>query len=191
MKRICIILALGASALVAFAARLLVSSADDVSKVRVGFANYTMVDGQRGLALVVTNGSSHYLHFPVGYQISGEKANGGCSMASLGIGCGIRRVGWGWWQLQFPTIPSIAPGDQYCFTVPVGDGDYTWCVKLSLTTIPFRERLPYALRSRWPTSKRNQPLRFTIETLPIPPAPETPWLPFRRAAVAPEVADSN
>ena len=146
----------------------------DVSKVSVGFAGYGVVDGQHSLILIVTNGSSYHLIQPDGdCELRGDSPDR-TIMRMLGIGCGPfpnPNPKWGWWQLKPPKIMSVAPGATFRFTVPVDERPYTWHVTVPFTTIPFRDRLPFALRSRWPPSKRTTPISFKVSLPPIPPAP--------------------
>jgi hypothetical protein len=146
----------------------------DVSKVRIGFAGYGVVDGKRSLILIVTNGSSYRISQPDGRcELRGESPDS-MMMSSRGmhtISCGFGAAEWGWWQLRPPKIPSVAPGATFRFTIPVDEQPYTWHVTVPLTTVPFRDRLPFALRSRWPSSKRDAPISFEVSPPPIPPAP--------------------
>lgn len=148
----------------------------DVSRVCIGFAGYEVVDGKRSVILIVTNGSSYRISRPSdGYDVHGESADGmAVSHGMYTTSCGVFRSGWGWWQLQLPKIPSVAPGATFRLRVPVDDGPYTWHVTVPFTTIPSTDRLPYALRSRWPSSKRETPISFKVTSPPIPPEPQIP-----------------
>jgi hypothetical protein len=141
----------------------------DVSRVCIGFAGYEVVDGKRSLILIVTNGSSYRISRPGdNYTVRGESADGmSVSDFRFTSSCGALRCGW--WQLQLPKIPSVAPGATFRLLVPVADGPYTWHVTVPFRTIPFTDRLPYALRSRWPSSKRETPISFEVTSPPIPP----------------------
>ena len=152
----------------------------DVSKVRIGFAGYGVVDGKRSLMLVITNGSSYRINIPDGnYDLDGESLDGWITggMSVTSSSCCFGRPTWGWWQLQFPKIPNIAPGTTFRFSIPVEDGPYTWHLTIPLTTIPLRERLPYVLQSRWPKSKRDKPISFAVTALAIPPVPSSSAMP--------------
>ena len=175
MKRKRIILAVsGVALLLGLFALLAPNSGGDVSKVRVGFAGYGVVDGKHSLILIVTNGSSYRISQPDGRcELRGESSES-MTMSSRGmhtIACGFATPKWGWWQLQPPKIPSVSPGSTFRFTIPVDERPYTWHVTVPFTTIPFRDRLPFALRSRWPLSKRDLPISFEVSPPPIPPAP--------------------
>ena len=145
----------------------------DVSKVSIGFAGYGGVDGQHSLILMVTNGSSYRISQPDGnYELSGESADGAVmNLVSFSTDCGSGTPEWGWRQLRPPKIQCVAPGAIFRFTIPVNEGPYIWHVTVPFSTISFRDRLPFALRSRWPSSKRDTPISFKVSPPPIPPAP--------------------
>ena len=144
----------------------------DVSKVQIGFAGYEMMNGERNLVLIVTNGSSYRITLPsVICQLKGYSSGPGvmyivydaspfsCSFPS------IRPTGskWGLW-------PSVAPGATFRFTIPVPDKEYTWRVTMSFATITFVNRLPYVFASHWPSSRRKAPISFEVTTPDIAPA---------------------
>jgi hypothetical protein len=175
MKRKRIILAAsGVALLVALFALLAPRGSGDISKVRIGFTGYGVFDGKHSLILMVTNGSSHRISLPDGRcELRGESPDS-TMMSSFGmhtIACRFGTPKWGLWQLRPPKIPSVAPGSTYQFTIPVDERPYTWHVTVPFTTIPFRDRLPYALRSHWPSSTRDTPISFEVSPPPIPPAP--------------------
>ena len=146
----------------------------DVSKVSIGFAGYGVVDGRHSLILIVTNGSSYRISQPNGrYRLRGESPDSMilCPGPTSCGGALNPNPKWGWWQLRPPKIPSVAPGATFRFTIPVDEGPYTWHVTVPFSTIPFRDRLPFALRSRWPSSKRATPISFEVSPPTIPPAP--------------------
>jgi hypothetical protein len=177
MKRKRIILAAGGAVLLlaAFALFTLFGSRSggDVSKVSIDFAGYGVVDGQHSLILIVTNGSSYHINQPdEDCELRGESPDS-MIMRMLPIRCGPDpnpNPKWGWWQLRPPKIMSVAPGATFRFTVPVDERPYTWHVTVPFTTIPFRDRLPFALRSRSPSSKGATPISFKVSLPPIPPA---------------------
>jgi hypothetical protein len=142
-----------------------------VSKISIGFAGYSVVDGKRTLNLIVTNNSPYRITQPGGrYELRGESPDG--RMISMGVSttfCCFPPQKWGWWQLQLPKIPSVPPGATFQFSIPVDEQPYTWHVTVPFTTISFRDRLPFALRSRWPSSKRDTSISFEVSSPPIPP----------------------
>src|SRR5262245_30086088 len=175
MKRKHIILAVsGVSSILAWSVLLAPRGSDDVSKVRIGFAGYGVVDGKHSIILIVTNGSSYRISQPDGRrcELRGESTDDiwGMSTISCSFGPPVAPK-WGWWQLRPPKVPSVAPGEAFRFTIPVSERPYTWHVTVPLTTIPFRDRLPFALRSRWPSSKRDTPISLEVSAPPIPPSP--------------------
>lgn len=175
MKRKRIILAVGFVALLlGLFAILARSGGGDVSKVRIGFEGYSVVDGEHSLNLIVTNGSSYRISQPNGTcKLRGVLPDSTLSSArfkhSTSFSSGS--TNWGWWQLKPPKILSVAPGATFRFTIPVEEGPYTWHVTIPFTTIPFRDRLPFALRSRWPSSGGDKAISFDVSSPPIPPAP--------------------
>lgn len=175
MKRKRIILATSGGVLILTLFALFAPGGDgDVSKVRIGFADYGSVDGKRSLILIVTNGSSCRISQPDGScELRGESPEGGTMRLSgmHAIVCGSGTPEWGWWQLKPPNIPSIAPGKTFRFTIPVDEGAYTWSVKVPFITIPLRDRLPFALRSLWPRSENDTAISFEVSPPPIPPPP--------------------
>jgi hypothetical protein len=165
---------LGASGIAVLAALLFgwlaLRGSGDVSEVRIGFAGYGVTNGRRTLVLIVTNGSSYRISQPDGrYLLRGESPNSMTISSRSSTACGFGRP-FGWWQLQIPKIPSVAPGATYRFVIPVEDGPYTWHVTVPFRTIPLRQRLPYAVGSRWPSSKRDTPISFEVSPSPIPPS---------------------
>lgn len=145
----------------------------DLSAVRIGFAGYGVVDGEHSLILIVTNGSSYRISRPDRRECD---VRGDSPESSMQISIGMHTTAfWSgrarWWQLRLPKIPSVAPGATFQFAIPVIDGPYTWRVTVPFATIPFRDRLPFALQSRWPSSKRDTPILFGVTLPPIPPAP--------------------
>jgi hypothetical protein len=153
-----------------------------VSAVTLGFKEYAVVEGKHSLVLVLTNGSSFRISEPGDtFTLFGDTPYGESMMSSRGPSthCGFFSSRWGRWQFQFPKPPSVAPGATLEFAVPAPEGPYTLRVRVPCTTIPFRDRLPHALRSLWPLSSRNKPFSFSVETLPIPPPGpirEQPWV---------------
>jgi hypothetical protein len=143
----------------------------DFSKVRLDLVGYDVTDGKRSLVLLVTNGSSYRISQPGRNVTLRGDAPGSrfmSSNSSMHWGCGSVNSGWG--QLKMPNIPSVAPGETFRFAVPVMNGPYTWHVTVPFKTIPLRERLPYALRSRWPASKQNSGISFEVTSPAISPA---------------------
>ena len=175
MKRKRIILAAGGGVLLLASLALFAlfrSRSDaDVSKVSIGFAGYGVVDGRHSLILIVTNGSSYRISQPDGhYELHGELPDGAwMSSSTFTTSCGGLETS-KWWQWRPPKIPSVAPGATFQFTVPVDERPYTWRVTVPFTTIPFRDHLPFALRSRWPSSMGATPISFKVSPPPIPPA---------------------
>jgi hypothetical protein len=174
-KRIILAAAGGVLLLAAFALFALfgLRSDGDVSKVSIDFAGYCVVDGEHSLILIVTNGSSYHISQPYRYsQLRGESPDSTTFSYTTACGPGLNpNPKWGWWQLKPPKIMSVAPGSIFRFTVPVDERPYTWHVTVPFTTIPFKDRLPFALRSRWPSFKGSKPISFEVSPPPIPPAP--------------------
>jgi hypothetical protein len=169
-----IVTALGGVLLLTFFALATPSRSGDLSDVRIGFAAYGVTDGKRSLILVVTNGSSFHISQPDGScELRGEAPDSSItSSRSMDIiACGLSAPRWGWWQLKPPKISSVAPGETFRFTIPVEEGPYTWRVTVPFATIPFRDRLPFALRSLLRPSTQNTPIAFEVSPPPIPPQP--------------------
>ena len=174
MKRKRLILAAGGGVLLLASFALFgARGGGDVSRVSIGFAGYGGVDGQHSLILMVTNGSSYRISQPDGnYELSGESADGAVmNLVSFSTDCGSGTPEWGWRQLRPPKIPCVVPGATFRFTIPVDERPCTWHVTVPFSTIPFRDRFPFALRSRWPSSKQDTPISFKVSSPPIPPAP--------------------
>jgi hypothetical protein len=137
----------------------------DVAAVRVGFAGYTETDGKHYVILIITNHSSFSIKKPEAEDCrvfceypDGANFSGG----SQTIACGFGTPRWGWWQLKAPRIPNIAPGKQFRLLVPIHAESLSWRVTIPLSTIPFKDRLPYALRSRLPASPADVPVYFDL-----------------------------
>ena len=171
-KRV-ILVAGGVILLLASFALLFGGRGGGVSKVSIGFAGYDVVDGKHSLILTVTNGSSYPISQPgESYELRGESPDSTVtnSVIMLSTSCSFDTPKWGW-RWTPPKISCVPPGGTFRFTIPVDERSYTWHVTVPFSTIPFRERLPVALRIRWPSTKHDTPISFNVSSPPIPPAP--------------------
>lgn len=143
-----------------------------VSSVHVDFAGCTNVDGKHYVTLIITNGSSCHIRKPEAEHcfVSCEYPNGATFSGARSItACGLLISGWGWWQLKRPDIPTIAPGEESRLAVPIHAESRSWQITIPLSTVPFRDRLPYALRSRWPARPDDTPVSFELTAASPPP----------------------
>lgn len=157
----------------------------DVSAVRIGFDGYTNVNGQRFVALIITNRSSFHIkkpyaaecrlyceyceypndRYPHEHLIYREPFGGGIPEIIVDFAT----ASWGWWQLKRPEIPTISPGEEFRLNVPTHAESVSWHVTVPLRTIPFRDRLPYALQSRRPARQDDMPISFKLMASNPPP----------------------